>query len=94
MPVIETETVEADDEAKPDWIDQMAMATERVWDVAETLKEDRLLMAGARHLLEVAEIFPSGLGRRVFDAVAACLMLEAAELQRKSRPGQGPKSER
>jgi hypothetical protein len=60
--------------------------------VAETLKEDRLLMPGARHLLEIAEVFPPGFSRRIFETVASCLMLEAADQQRKSRSGRRPKA--
>jgi hypothetical protein len=79
--------VEADDDdTEPDWVEQMGWAAERVMDLSETLAEDKLLMPAARHLLEMAEIFTPGLSRRVFEAIASCLVLEAAEQQRKAWP--------
>jgi hypothetical protein len=84
--VIEVQAVEANDDTEPDWVDQMGASVERTWDLAETLKEDKLLMPGARHLMEMAEVFPPGLGRRIFEAVASVLLLEAVERQRKARP--------
>jgi hypothetical protein len=86
MPVMEAQAVEADDDSEPDWIVQIGWAAERVMDLSETLAEDKLLMPGARHLLEMAEVFPPGLSRQIFEAIASCLVLESAERQRKARP--------
>jgi hypothetical protein len=74
MPVMEAQAVGADHDT--DRVDQMATATQRVTEIAETLKEDRLLMPGSRHLLKVAKGFPSSLSRRILEAVASCLELE------------------
>jgi hypothetical protein len=84
----ENDAMEADSasEPEPDWIVELSMATERVMVVAETLKEDRLLMQGARRLLADMDEIPSCFTRRIFEAVASCLVLEAAEQQRKARP--------
>ena len=77
MPGFQTEDVEAVDEAKPDWVDQMAMATQRVMEIAERLKEDHLLMPGSRHLLKIAEGFPSRLSRHILEMMAFSLEREA-----------------
>jgi hypothetical protein len=55
---------------------------------AETLKKDCVLMSITRRLLEIVEVFPPNLNRRIFEAVASCLVLEAAEQRRKTRPTQ------
>jgi RNA polymerase-binding transcription factor DksA len=76
MPGFQTEDMEAVDEAKPDWVDQMAMATQRVMEIAERLKEDQLLIPGSRHLLKIAEGFPSRLSRHILETMAFCLERE------------------
>ena len=89
MAVIETMAEEVDD---TDWTDELSAATERVMVVADALREDCDLMRGGRRLLTDMDGMPSGLSRRIFEAVAACLLGEVAEQHRKTRPGRGPKA--
>jgi hypothetical protein len=79
---------EVEEDTDPDWITEISMAVERVMIVEETLKDDRQLMQGARRLLADMDGIPSCFTRRIFEAVAACMTLEAVEQQRKARPGQ------
>jgi hypothetical protein len=92
VPVIET--VQAESDIEPDWVHELSLATERVMVVAGTLKEDRELMRGARRLLADMDGLSLGLTRRIFEAVAGVLVIEAAEQQRQARSGRGTKSER
>jgi hypothetical protein len=78
MAVIETIAEEVDD---TDWTDKLSAATERVMVVADALREDCDLMRGTRRLLTDVDGMPPGLSRRIFEAVASCLVLEAAEQQ-------------
>jgi len=79
------ETVQVEDDTETDWTEQMEIAVERVMVVAETLKEDHLLMQGARRLLDLMDGISPCFGRRIFEAVAGALMVEAVEQQRKAR---------
>jgi hypothetical protein len=83
MAVIETMAEEVDD---TDWTDELSAVTERVMVVADALREDCDLMRGTRRLLTDMDGMPPGLSRRIFEAVAACLLGEAAEQHRKARP--------
>jgi hypothetical protein len=80
--MIEAQAVEVEDE---DWADELSAAVQRVMVAADALREDRDLMRGARHLLNVADGMPPDFYRRIFEIVAGWLMVEAAEQQRKAR---------
>jgi hypothetical protein len=92
MPVIET--VEAESDIEPDWVHELSLATEGVVIVADALKEDRELMRGALRLLADMDGVPCCLTRRIFEAVAQVLMIEAAHEKQKAQSGRRTKSER
>jgi hypothetical protein len=89
--------VEAEDdtEAEPeDWADELSVAVQRVMVAADALRDDRDLMRGARRLLDDVDGTTPDFFSRIFEVVAGCLMVEAAEQQRRARRGRGAKSER